>query len=70
MKKECMMILHQKKVILVNDETSRKNPGYISVIYFTAAKVAQCRLVDENRTEKEEAKKETAKKTATQKLHL
>ena len=64
------MILNQNKVILVNDETSIRNPDSITGIYITADKVAQCRLVAENRREKEEAKKETAKKTATRKLHL
>ena len=53
-----MTILHQKKVRLVNDEISRRNPDSSSGIYLTAAKVAQCTLVDENRREKEEAKKE------------
>ena len=52
-----MLILQQDKVILINDVTSRRsldsNPG----IYPTTAKVAQCRLVDENRREKEEAEK-------------
>ena len=39
MKKECMAILNQKKVRLVNYETSMRNPDYCSVIYLTAAKV-------------------------------
>ena len=52
-------------MIFVNDETSMKNPDLSSGIYLTADKVAQFRLVVENRREKEEAKKETAKKTAT-----
>ena len=47
-----------------------RNPDSSTVIYLTAAKVAQCRLVAGNRREKEEAKKETAKKTFTQKLNL
>ena len=51
MKKECMIILHQKKARLVNDETSRRNPDSSSVIYLTADKVAQCRLVADNRRE-------------------
>ena len=63
MKKECMAILNQNKVRLVNDETSMRNPDYSLVIYLTAAKVAQCRLMAENRREKEEEKMETAKKT-------
>ena len=65
-----MMVLHQKKVKLVNDVISRRDHDYSSVIYLTAVKLSQCRLVDENRIEKEEAKNKTAKKTATQKLHL
>ena len=60
-----MTILNQKKVRLVNDETSTRNPDSSMGIYLTAAKVAQCTLVADNRREKEEAKKETAKKTAT-----
>ena len=34
-----MVILQQKKVIRKNDETTRKNPDYISVIYLSADKV-------------------------------
>ena len=45
--KECMVILNQNKVMLLNDETSTKNPDYSSVIYLTAAKVVQCTLVAE-----------------------
>ena len=56
-KKECMAILNQKKVRLVNDETSMRNPDSSLVIYLTSAKLAQCRLVGDNRREKEEAKK-------------
>ena len=44
-KKECMMILHKKKEILVNDVISRSNPDYNSVIYLNADNVAQHRLV-------------------------
>ena len=69
-RKECMAVQKQKKARLVNDETSLRNPDSISGIYLTATKVAQCRLVAENRREKEEAKKETEKKTFTRKLHL
>ena len=61
------MILNQKKVKLVNYETFMGNPGLSTGIYLTANKVAQCRLVAENRIKKEEAKKETENKTATQK---
>ena len=52
MKKECITILNQKKAILVNDENSMKNPDLSTGIYLTAAKVAQYRLVADNRTEK------------------
>ena len=58
-----MVILNQKKVRLVNDETSMRNPNYSLGIYLNADKLSQCRLVGENRREKEEVKKETAKKT-------
>ena len=54
MNKESMMILQQKKVRLVKDEISGRNPDSSSVIYLTAAKLAKCILVAENRTEKEE----------------
>ena len=57
MKKECMMILKQNKVRLVNDEKSRRKPDYSSGIYLTASKVLQYRLVDENLIEKEEEKR-------------
>ena len=69
-KKECMTIINQKKARLVNDETSSRNPYPSTGIYLTASKVAQFRLVAENRREKEKAKKETVKKTATRKLRL
>ena len=36
-----MEILNQKKVILVNDETSMRNPDSRSGIYLTATKVSQ-----------------------------
>ena len=60
-----MMILNKNKVRLINDVTPRRNPDSSSGIYITADKVAQCRLVTDNRIEKEEEKKKTAKKTAT-----
>ena len=47
-----MMTPHQKKVILINDETFRKNPESSLGIYLTDAKVAQYRLVADNRREK------------------
>ena len=43
------MILHRNKVRLVNDETSRRKPYFISVIYLTATKVYIFILVAENR---------------------
>ena len=52
-----MIILQQNKSGLVNYETSRRNPDSSLVIYLTAAKVAQCRLVVDNRRENKEAKK-------------
>ena len=60
-----MKILNQKETRLVNDETSMRNPDSRTRIYLTAAKVVNFRLVADNRREKEEAKKETVKKTAT-----
>ena len=38
MKKECMPILNQKKVILVNDETSMRKPDSSAGIHLTADK--------------------------------
>ena len=73
MKKEQMEILNQKKARLANydnDISTRKNPNPTSGIYLTAAKLAQCIMVAENRREKEEVKKETAKKTAARKVCL
>ena len=70
-KRENMMILQQKKVKLANDEANtRRNPNSTSRIYLTAAKVAQVRQVATNRRALDEAKKTTAKKTATRKIHL
>ena len=65
-----MEILHQKKERLVNNETTKKNPDSGSVIYITTSKLAQCRLVDENRREKEEAKNKPENNRATRKLCL
>ena len=48
------MITKQEKVRLIHDVTSRRNPDSNLGIYLTADKVAQYRLVDENRREKEE----------------
>ena len=60
-----MTVLNQNMVRLVNDETSMRNPDSSSGIYLTAAKVVQCRLMDENRREKEEGKNESENKTFT-----
>ena len=49
MNKECIEILNQEKVILVNDGTSTRNPDSSLGIYLTASKVVQYRLVAENR---------------------
>ena len=54
---------------MVNDETSMRNPDLSTRIYLTATNVEKCRLLSENMKGKEEAKKETAKKTATQNFH-
>ena len=71
MKRENMIILNKRKVKLENEEANtRRNPNSTSGIYLTAVKVAQCRQVAKNRRETEEAKKITAKKTATRKVHL
>ena len=66
-----MMILKKRKAKLANEEAiTRRNPNSISGIYLTAVKVAQFRQVAANRRETEEAKKITAKKTATRNIHL
>ena len=57
MKKQFMLILQKKKVILVKDKTYIRNHDSKSGIYLTAAKVEQYILVDENKREREEAKK-------------
>ena len=54
MKRECMMKLHEKKVRLENDVTTKNNPDSILRIYPTIAKISQCILVAENRRKKEE----------------
>ena len=69
MKRETMMIYHQKKVKLGDEDANiRINLNLTSGIYLTAAKVAQCRQVATNRREIDEVKKITAKKTATRKI--
>ena len=66
-----MMIHQQKKVKLADeDANTRSNLNSTSGIYLTAAKVAQCRQVAANRREMDEAKKITAKKTATRNILL
>ena len=66
-----MMIHKKKKVKLANeDSNTRRNPDSTSGIYLTAVKVAQYRQVAANRREMEDAKKITAKKTSTRKVHL
>ena len=55
---------------MVSDENYTRNPDYSLGIYLTTAKVAQCRQVAVNRREMDEAKKITAKKTATRKVLL
>ena len=71
MKRETVMILQQRKVKMANDDSNiRRNPNSTSGIYLTDAKVAQCRQVAKNRRAVDEAKKITAKKTATIKVHL
>ena len=66
-----MMIHQQKKVKLGNEDAdTRINLNSTLGIYLTAAKVAQCIQVAVNRREMDEAKKITAKKTATRKILL
>ena len=65
-----MMKINQRKVKLENeDTTSRRNTASTLGIYLTDVKVKQFIKMDENRREKEEEKKVTAKKTATVKVH-
>ena len=65
-------MIHQQKKVNLGDEdaNTRINLDSTSGIYITAAKVAQCRQVAANRREMNEAKKITAKKTATRKVLL
>ena len=66
------MMIHQHKKVKLEDEdtNTRSNPNSTSGIYLTAAKVAQYRQVAVNRRDMDEAKKITAKKTATRKILL
>ena len=60
MKKKNMYILKQNKVILENDVsnmTTRLNHNSTLIIYLIIIKVAQFRMVYNNRREKEDAKK-------------
>ena len=71
MKRETMMIPKKRKLKLSNEDAkTRRNPNSTLGIYLTAVKGAQYTKVAENRRETEEAKKITAKKTATRKVHL
>ena len=54
----------------VSDMTTRNNPNSASVIYLTNIKVAQCRMLAENRRGKQQAKKEAAKNAAARKACL
>ena len=66
-----MIVLKKNKLKLTNEDTTNKrNHDLTSVIYLTAVKVTQCIKVYDNRREKKEAKKVTAKKTSTRKVHL
>ena len=65
-----MAILNKGNLRLVNDEKSTMNTDSSSGIYLTVFKVEKYTLVADNRIEKEEAKKETAKKKFTPNLHL
>ena len=61
-KRETMMIHHQKKVKLGDeDANTRINLNSTLGIYLTAAKVSQCRQVAANRREMDEAKKDHSK---------
>ena len=66
------MIIHQQKKVNLGDEdaNTRIKLNSTSEVYLTAAKAAQCRQVAGNRREIDEAKKSTAKKTATRKVLL
>ena len=66
-----MMILKKNKVKLANGDTNtRRNPNLTLWVYLTSVIVEQFRHVAENRREKEESKKVTAKKTSTRKFHI
>ena len=65
-----MIILQKNKVIFDNVITNRKNPYPSLGIYLISYKVAQFRLMDKNKREKEQANKKKAKKTTSRKLCL
>ena len=50
-----MTKLNQNNLILVNDETSMRNPDFSTVIYLAVAKVAQRTLLYYNSIENEES---------------
>ena len=52
MKREYTEIMKHKKVRLYNDVTIRKKPDSISGIHLTTAKVAQYRMLADNRRDK------------------
>ena len=67
-----MMILQKNNVRLVKDETSMRNPDSSPIIYLTAPKAEQFKLVEDNRREKkensiekEETRREIRNKTFT-----
>ena len=65
------MVLKKNKVKLVKeDTTTRRKPVSNLVIYLTAVKAAQFIQVADNRIERKEAKKETARNAATIKVHI
>ena len=47
-----MMMMNQREVRLVNDETSIRNPDYSTEIYLTSTKLEQLRMVARNSIEK------------------
>ena len=66
-----MMIIKEREVKLANEyTTTRRNPDLNSGIYLTTVKVAQCRQVADNSTEKLEGGKLTENNTATRKVYI
>ena len=66
------MMIHQQKKVKLEDEDANTRSNLTSTcgIYLTAAKAAQFRQVAAKRRDPGEAKKITAKKTATRKILL